>query len=180
MFALVAATASADLVFNRDVRPILSEHCFACHGPDRATREADLRLDVVESALEVIYPGDVDASELVRRIQLTDPNEMMPPPHANKSLSKTQREILETWVSEGAKYQDHWAFIPPSRMVPPETLNDEWSSNPIDRFVLERLSREGLQPSPRAKAETLVRRITLDLTGLPPTPSEVDEFVADN
>ncbi len=180
VFALAATSASAELVFNRDVRPILSEHCFTCHGPDRATREADLRLDVAESALDVIRPGDLEASELVRRIRLTDPDEMMPPPHANKSLSKTQREILETWVSEGANYQDHWAFIPPARMEPPATLLDEWSTNPIDRFVLESLRREGVQPSPRAKAETLVRRITIDLTGLPPTLGEVDEFIADD
>jgi hypothetical protein len=179
----VTATASArshagEPVFNRDVRPILSEFCFQCHGPDAATREADLRLDLEDSAMTVIEPGDVDGSELVRRILSKDPDEQMPPPDSKKRLSARQRRTLATWVGQGASFQDHWAFAPPQPVSPPQTEDDDWSNNPVDRFVLERLRREGLRPSSRANAETLVRRITLDLTGLPPTPAEIDAFLA--
>ncbi len=171
---------AADVVFNRDVRPILSEHCFQCHGPDRATREADLRLDVEESASNVIQPGDVDASELIRRIDSTDHSERMPPPDAKKQLTAQQREVLTEWVRQGGHFQGHWAFIPPQSIQPPRVEQDPWTKNPIDQFVLKRLRQEGLQPSPSASRETLARRITLDLTGLPPTTGEVDAFIADD
>jgi hypothetical protein len=177
--AIVSVRSVADdPVFNRDVRPILSENCFHCHGPDPATREADLRLDFEDSVMAVIEPGDIDASELVRRILSDDVDEQMPPPDSKKQLSASQRETLAQWVQQGASFQDHWSFIPPQPVTPPASKHDDWSQNPIDQFVLARLSRQGLQPSPRASRETLIRRITLDLTGLPPTPGEVDQFLA--
>ncbi len=179
--ALATAQGEAtDVVFNRDVRPILSEHCFQCHGPDQATREADLRLDVAESASNVIEPGDVDASELIRRIDSSDHSERMPPPDAKKQLTAQQRELLTEWVRQGGHFQGHWAFIAPQSIQPPQVEQDQWSKNPIDQFVLKRLRQEGLQPSPPATRETLARRITLDLTGLPPTTDEVDAFLADD
>ncbi|NND97086.1 MAG: DUF1549 domain-containing protein, partial [Pirellulaceae bacterium] len=180
VFASPGNPARADeLNFNRDVRPILSETCFHCHGPDGATREADLRLDQKESALSVITPGDVAASELVRRIQSADPDEKMPPADCGKTLSTKQREILVAWVKTGAPFQRHWAFTPPQRniVVPPDSGN--WSRSPIDRFVLRRARQVGMEPSPQADRETLLRRMTLDLTGLPPTPQETADFVAD-
>ena len=171
-FALVALAAlvsvrgkATDIVFNRDVRPILSEHCFECHGPDQATREAELRLDVAESASSVIEPGDAEASELIRRIHSTEAGEQMPPQDSKKQLTKKQRDLLTQWVRQGGHFQGHWAFIPPQPTQPPLLEHDDWSKNPIDHFVRQRLQQAGLQPSPRATRETLARRITLDLTG---------------
>ncbi len=166
--------------FNRQIRPILSEHCFECHGPDAATLEADLRLDLADSSMSVITPGDPDASELVRRIKSKDADEQMPPPHSRKQLSEEHRATLIQWVRSGADFDEHWAFVPPRKGAPPSLDDDDWSANPIDQFVLDRLRREGLAPSPRANPESLIRRITLDLTGLPPTPREVEEFLTDD
>lgn len=186
-FGLIVAVAIAttygqadEPAFNRDVRPILSEHCFECHGPDAATREADLRLDLESSAMAVIEPGDVEASELLRRILSDDPDEQMPPPEFKKRLSGQQKQTLADWIEQGASFQDHWAFTPPQDRSPPQLEDDDWSTNSIDRFVLARLRQQGLHPSKRASAETLIRRITLDLTGLPPTPAEIDAFLADD
>ncbi len=129
--------------------------------------------------MEVIQPGDADASELVRRIVSLDRDEVMPPPESKKQLTAKQRETLTEWIRQGARFEEHWAFRPPHPVRPPVIGRDEWSKNPIDRFILHRLRQEGLQPSNRASRETLIRRITLDLTGLPPTPEEIDAFLAD-
>ena len=168
-----------DLVFNRDIRPILSEACFHCHGPDNASRQADLRLDEQKSAMSVIVAGDLDSSELIRRIVADDPDERMPPADSGKELSTKQVELLKRWIESGAEFQSHWAFIPPNKPLVPQIANDDWSSNSIDRFILQQLNQVGLKPNPPADKSTLIRRLSLDLTGMPPTPNEVDEFVSD-
>ena len=174
-------SAQQPVDFQRDVRPILSETCFDCHGPDSATREAQLRLDQYESAMTVIAPGDAEASELVRRLSSDDPDERMPPPTSIRQPTAAQRETLVAWVESGAEYETHWAFRPPvTPEVPGHAIAASRSSrHPIDAFVAERLRRAGLRPSPPADLTTLIRRVTLDLTGLPPTPSEVRRFVED-
>jgi hypothetical protein len=171
---------AADKVdYNRDIRPILAENCFLCHGPDAAARQGELRLDESEAARHVLDAGGSEQSEFVRRILSADPDERMPPADSKKSLTEEQKRLLARWVTEGAAYQAHWAFNPPARPRLPDVKQAEWSRNPIDRFILERLEREGLAPSPEVRRETLLRRATLDLTGLPPTPQEVADFVAD-
>ena len=145
--------------------------------PIKATREADLRLDVADSLSSVIEPGHAEGSELIRRIRSTDPSERMPPEDFDKPLTENQRNLLAEWVQRGGEFQSHWAFVAPQPTQPPNSDGDRWSKNSIDRFVLRRLRQAGLQPSTRATRETLARRITLDLTGLPPTPEEVDEFL---
>jgi len=164
--------------FQLQVRPILSETCFHCHGPDSATREADLRLDLAESAMQVIGAGDPESSELLRRILSDDPDERMPPPSSPRQLTAAQRESLVAWIEEGAEYGGHWAFTPPVAPQPPAS-GHPWARNPIDALVLKSLQRLDLQPSPAADPATLIRRVSLDLTGLPPTPQEVDAFLAD-
>jgi hypothetical protein len=180
---LAAEPAAPD--FNREVRPILSAHCFKCHGPDEKVREAGLRLDRRESAtakLEseatAIVPGQPDKSELVRRVFSTDEGESMPPPAANKPLSALQKDILRRWIAGGAEYAPHWAFVRPRQAPLPAVKRSDWPQNPIDHFVLARLEAAGLAPSPPADKYTLVRRVYLDLIGLPPTPQEADEFVS--
>jgi hypothetical protein len=170
--------------FQRDVRPILSRQCFACHGPDEHSRKANLRLDLRESALapaksgkRAIVPGKPDASELVRRITSTDHNKVMPPPETKKQLTPAEVDTLRRWVAAGADYQPHWAFIKPKQVSPPKVKQAAWPHNAIDHFILARLEREGLKPSPPADDYTLVRRLYLDLIGLPPTPEEADAFV---
>lgn len=172
--------------FNREVRPILAARCFKCHGPDAASREAQLRLDVREAALSktesgtrAIVPGDVKASELVRRIDSHDPDERMPPPRANQSLTDDQKEVLRRWVASGANYAPHWAFERPRQNTAPAVQRNDWPQNPIDSFVLSRLETAGLSPSPQASRYALARRISLDLIGLIPTPEETDAFVND-
>jgi hypothetical protein len=164
-----AAVHSAPLSYNRDVRPILSENCFACHGPDPGTREAKLRLDVREAALdrEAIVPGDLEASELIYRILTDDKDELMPPPDSHKVLSTGQKEVLQEWVRQGAGYEPHWAYIRPER--PP--VPDAGEAHPIDNFIVARQAPEGLALSPQADPPTLARRLALDLTGLPPDPA---------
>jgi hypothetical protein len=176
-----AADAAGPVEYNRDVRPILSENCFYCHGQDPNHRKADLRLDVRESALKekAVVPGQPDQSKLVAKI-FSDGKKRMPPPDSNRILTAEQKEMLKRWVAQGAAYQQHWAFVAPVRPAPPEVKRAGWPRNPIDRFVLARLEREGLAPSPEADRTTLIRRVTLDLTGLPPTPEEVDAFLLDN
>jgi hypothetical protein len=163
--------------FNRDIRPILAEHCYQCHGPDAAKRKASLRLD--HEGAKVIVPGKPDESVLVRRITSKDPEERMPPPAAARDLSAAQIETLKRWVADGAKWEKHWAFIPPARPDLPLVNDANWARNPIDRFILARLDRAGLKPSREAERTTLIRRMSFDLTGLPPTPQEVDAFVRD-
>jgi hypothetical protein len=174
---------AAGVDFNRDIRPIFSDHCYACHGPDQNTRRAELRLDSRESALEseapVIIPGQPDLSHLIERITSSDPSEVMPPEKHNKPLSPAQIDLLVRWVQEGAPWQDHWAFQPPKSPPPPTVQQSDWPIQPIDSFLLERIERAGLQPAPDANPTTLLRRVTFDLTGLPPTPDEVDAFLTD-
>ncbi len=188
-------------LFNRDVRPILSNHCYQCHGPDSASREAGLRLDKrdealaeLESGVRAIVPGDADASEILRRITHPDPDSLMPPVEVGKPLSPEQIETLRRWIESGAEYQQHWSFVPPVRPELPDVLESSqaatttattpgtgsWSDHPIDRFVLATLRDQGLDHSPRASAETLLRRASFDLTGLPPSPAEIDQLLADD
>ncbi len=175
----VACSAADELSFNRDIRPILSDTCFFCHGPDAAHREADLRLDVEEVAKEyVIVPGDVDASDFISRIMSDDPVERMPPPDSGKRLSKQQIELLTRWVAQGAQYDAYWAYVPPQPHATPKTDSD-WPRDPLDHFVLAELQPRKLAPAKDADPRTLIRRVTFDLTGLPPTPEEVAAFVAD-
>jgi hypothetical protein len=173
--------AADALEYNRDVRPILAENCFACHGPDSAARKADLRLDQREAAIEsgAIAPGNPDESELIRRILSGDPDDQMPPPATKKVLTGAQKETLRRWMTEGAAYQAHWSLIPPARAALPAVSQPAWCRNPIDYFVLAELDRLGLKPAEEADRRTLARRLSLDLTGLPPAPSEVEAFVND-
>lgn len=182
---LTCATASAatKLDFNRDIRPILSDNCFACHGFDAKKRKADLRLDTAEGAyavkegVQAIKPGDVKASTLIDRILSTDPDEVMPPPESHKKITAKQLETLKLWISQGAEYKQHWAFEKPVKAAVPAVSGKV--RNAIDGFIQKRLADEGLPPAAEATKETLIRRVTLDLTGLPPTASEVDAFLAD-
>ncbi len=171
--------------FGRDIRPILSDHCFTCHGPDEQRREGNLRLDDKSSVFRqrdgraAVVPGDLPASELHRRVTATDESLRMPPVDGGRPLSPEQIQILTEWIRQGASWTEHWAFVATVRRDPPLTAGDRWSRNEIDRFVLDRLSREGLVPSSEADKRTLIRRASLDLTGLPPTVAEVEAFVAD-
>ena len=181
-----AATSSAKLEYNRDVRPILSENCFACHGADSASRKAGLRLDHSEDATAprkdsqpAIVPGKPESSELIRRINAAD-DDVMPPAKTHKTLTPEQKEILKQWIAGGAQYQPHWSLIAPVRPVVPKVQNRRWVRNPIDNFILARLESEGLKPTPEADRRTLIRRVTLDLTGLPPTPEMVEVFLKDS
>lgn len=169
------------LVYNRDIRPILAENCFACHGPDRAARKAHLRLDQREAAVEkgAIVPGQPEKSELVRRIYASDPHEVMPPPKTKKRLTAQQKEMLRRWIAQGAVYQPHWSFLPPQRPPLPSIRRTDWVRNPIDYFILAKLEEVELAPAPEADRRTLARRLSLDLTGLPPDPALVEAFVAD-
>lgn len=181
-----ACAGAADAInFTRDVRPILANNCFACHGPDAAHREGDLRLDIANGAGDVrggaavIKAGQPNESEVIARILSDDADKKMPPADSGKALKPEQIEILRRWVEQGGEYSAHWAFVPPVRTATPAVRNKEWVRNPIDAFILARLEREGLAPSLEARRETLIRRLSLDLTGLPPTPEDVAAFVVD-
>ncbi len=181
----VMSDAARPVRFNRDVRPILSETCFHCHGPDEHGRRAELRLDLPEPAyanrdgIRAIVPGDLDKSEAWHRILSNDPDELMPPPESHLVLTTEQKDTLRRWIAEGAEYEGHWAFIPPTLSPVPEVSDTRWPANSIDRFVLQRLEEDGLKPSPEADRRTLIRRLSFDLTGLPPSLEEVRAFVAD-
>lgn len=184
--ALFAAASSAfgsdpaDILFSRDILPILSENCFFCHGPDEEQRSADLRLDTDEGAAAVRRHSAEEPSELLNRIRSDDPDQIMPPPDSNRHLSAAQKQTLETWISSGAKWGNHWAFEPlTSPPVPQATFDDVPVHNPIDLFVQQKLSTKKQHPSKAAPAHTLLRRISLDLTGLPPTVTEVADYMAD-
>ncbi len=187
----VAQAAEPKVSFNRDIRPILSDTCFQCHGFDDKQRKSGLRLDLRDAALKpaesgerAIVPGQPEKSELIKRLTTTDKDEVMPPRKLNKPLTPQQIETVKRWIAQGAEYQGHWAFTPIERPAAP-ALTDvpadfkNWPRNAIDHFTLARMLRDGLTPSPEADKTTLIRRVSLDLTGLPPTPAEVDAFLAD-
>jgi len=183
-----AAVVSAQpdrVSFNRDVRPIMSDTCFRCHGPDRNARKADMRLDLRDEATRPtrsshvpIVPGDPGKSEIIARIFATGAN-VMPPPYAHKELTPEQKELIRRWVAEGAIYEGHWAYQPVKRPAAPALADRALVRNPIDAFIQDRLRREGMSPAREADKRTLLRRVTLDLTGLVPTPDEMRAFLAD-
>lgn len=180
-----ALAADAPVDYNRDVRPILAKNCFACHGPDEEHRSAGLRLDQRDSAVQqgkrgaAIVPGAPAKSVLLRRVAASDPGERMPPPATGNRLTAEQIATLERWIQQGATYAKHWAFVPPQAPPLPAVQNHNWPRNGIDYFVLHRLEQAGLRPSPEADRYTLLRRVSLDLRGLPPTPAEIDAFIRD-
>ena len=183
------ASATRDVSFTRDIKGLLSNRCIRCHGPDAADRQGGggdgLRLDTFAGATAdlgghaAIVPGKPEASELLRRILSSDPDVVMPPPEAGDPLKPREVELLRRWIAAGAGYEPHWAYVPPTRPAVPAVKQRTWPRNPVDHFVLARLEAEGLAPQPEADRATLARRLALDLTGLPPTPEEVDAFVAD-
>ena len=182
---LTAADApqSPPVSFQRDIRPILSDKCFFCHGPDEKHREEDLRLDLRTGLLGdgtakgVVVPGKVEASKLWKKIVHDDPELRMPPMESGKTLDDKERGLIRRWIEQGAEWQEHWSFSTPKRPGVPKVSDAAWPINAIDRFVLARLDRENLKPSPSADARTLIRRVSFDLTGLPPTWGEVEAFV---
>jgi mono/diheme cytochrome c family protein len=184
--AKAAPIAAGPVDFDRQIRPILSDNCFRCHGPDEKERKARLRLDRKEDAFKelrsggyAIVPGHASRSVLIGRVTAEDPHERMPPPKTNKRLTPAQIDLLRRWIDQGAGWSEHWAFVPPKRPALPRVADRAWPRNAIDHFVLARLEAEGLAPAPQADKIRLIRRATLDLTGLPPTPAEVDAFLAD-
>lgn len=183
--AILASTpfASAEdrIEYNRDIRPILANNCFACHGPDSAARKADLRLDKRDAAIEMgaIIAGKPGESELIARITTNDAESVMPPVASKKKLSDAEKEKLTKWIAAGAEYQPHWSFIAPQRPEPPDVKNEAWPKNAIDRFILDKLEKRGLVPAPAADARTLFRRLHLDITGLPPRPEDAALFATE-
>ncbi|MDE0735056.1 MAG: DUF1549 domain-containing protein, partial [Pirellulaceae bacterium] len=181
-----AKTTTVD--FNRDIRPILTDRCFQCHGPNEASREGGFRLDVRASALgeatsgaHPITPKNPATSEILRKILAEDTAERMPPADSGKPpLDARQVSLIRKWIEQGATYQEHWAFVSPQRKSLPPVKQDGWSQGPIDRFLLARMEQAGLAPSPPADRATLIRRLSFDLTGLPPTPGEIKDFEGDN
>lgn len=187
LWLLLACQGLANPVgFNREVRPILAEHCFACHGPDAQQRKGGLRLDLREGAMAklksgatAVVPGDPVGSALIHRIETASADDLMPPPGFQKPLTPREKEVLRRWIQEGAGYEIHWALLPPQRVDPPPVHLRRWPRNPVDHFVLAQLESRKWTPSPEADRPTLLRRLSLDLTGLPPTPAERDAFLAD-
>lgn len=183
--ASVLWSGAEPVQFNRDIRPILSENCFYCHGQDPKHREADLRLDLPEDAMRAtngvaaIVPGKPEKSEIIIRLLSKDADEVMPPPKAHKLVTPEQVSLLERWIAEGAKYETHWAFIPPQKVQLPEVKAADWARDELDRFVLAKLEREGLNPARQATAAAWLRRASFDLTGLAPSPLELDAFDTD-
>src|SRR5690606_32480282 len=187
--ACIGSTARGEtekVDFGRQVRPLLADRCFRCHGPDEAKVEAGVRLDIaqratspVDSGAIPIVPGDPDSSELIARITHEDEAMRMPPTDAGPPLSADEVALLRRWIEQGARYEDHWAFVPPQRPALPEVRQAAWARNPIDRFVLARLEKAGGEPAPEADRHTLIRRVSLALTGLPPAWSDVERFVHD-
>src|SRR5262249_24784394 len=185
MLAVLVRPVRAEDLFTARIRPILARNCFKCHGPDDKARKAKLRLDLRETAIKpgrgkrrAIVPGKPDQSELIARIN-ADEDDVMPPPATKLKLSAAEKKLLRKWIADGAEYTPHWAFVAPKRPAVPAVRDSSRSRNAIDRFVLARLEKEGLNPAPRAGGYTLVRRLYLDLVGVPPTVQEADAFVAD-
>ncbi len=184
---LAAAAPSHAVSFNRDIRPILADRCFSCHGPDSAARKADLRLDREETAkaprgddgVIPIVAGKPEESAILFRLTHPDPDEVMPPPKSKLTVSPQEIALIRQWIAEGARWERHWAFLPPRKAAPPPVTDPGWPRNEIDPFILARLAREGLQPTPPADPARLLRRLSFDLTGLPPTLEELDAFLAD-
>src|ERR1041384_7099504 len=181
----LSLAAEKPVDFDRDVRPILSDNCFTCHGPDDKRRMANLRFDTEDGlfadrgSYKIITPGDPAKSRIFTRISAATPATRMPPPQAGTTLTETQIATVRKWIEQGAKWERHWSFVPPRRADLPAVRNEKWVRNPIDRFVLARLERGNLKPSPEADRATLLRRLSFDLTGLPPTTAELDAFLAD-
>ena len=179
------APAAERLHFDRDIRPILSDKCYACHGPDPAQRQAELRLDTKEGAFSapsgypIIVPGEPENSELVARITHADVEQRMPPQSSNRQPTQEQIDTLIRWIAEGAEWEEHWVYDLPERVEPPTVKDSTWVRNPIDRFILGRLEAEGLEPAAEADKRTLIRRLNFDLTGLPPKPAEMEQFLRD-
>lgn len=180
--AIATPVQSSEIDFNRDIQPILTEYCYSCHGPDSESRAADLRLDDRQAAVDgfAIDESDLESSELLVRIFSSDHDVVMPPPESNKSLSETQKDLLQNWILEGAEYDQHWAFKTPSLPTLPDVATHGWGVHPIDAFVLQRLVESGLTPSPEADIRTLIRRVTLDLLGVPPTVEQVQSVLNDD
>ncbi len=185
-----AARAADDVIdFTRQIQPILSDNCYKCHGPDSAKREGDLRLDTLDPKLgpfaprkegAVLVAGRPGESELIKRITSTDPDDHMPPADSKRALTAQQVKLITQWVEQGAKWGKHWSLVPPVKAQLPKVTDAKWCRNGIDRFILARLEKEGLHPSREAVlSRTLIRRVTLDLTGLAPTPDEVEAFISD-
>ena len=178
----------AEVDFNLHVKPILSDRCFACHGPDNNKREAGLRLDTEEGAFGALkeskghafVAGKPQESVALMRMTSTDPDEVMPPPESNLELTNYEIGVIEKWLEQGAEWKNHWAFIPPERPELPEVRKDDWVQNPVDNFVLAKLEEEGFKPAEKASKAKLLRRVTFDLTGLPPTVEELDNFLKDD
>ena len=177
-----------EISYNFKVRPILSDKCYACHGPDANKRKAGLRLDIAEEAYKALkdnpdahalVPGNPFQSEVYLRISSKDSSEMMPPPSSNLSLTPGEIEILKKWISQGAKYEKHWAFTPPKQSPLPKIEDRSWVKNEIDYFILNKLKEKGLTPNEQADKERLLKRICLDITGLPPSLETMDQFLAD-
>ena len=183
LFLSLASLAHGTLDFNRDVRPILSDKCFACHGPDEEGRKADLRLDIESEAkndnLMAIVSGSPEDSEMIYRIHSVEEDELMPPPEIGKPLTQKEKEILEQWIKEGAAWADHWAYVPPVDHPTPEVKDKQWSTHWIDPFALAAIEKRNLRPAKEADPVTLVRRLHFDLTGLPPAPEVVQSFASD-
>lgn len=182
---MAAAQGTAAVDFQREIRPVLSDNCFQCHGPDGAARQAGLRLDRRESALAArpegtpIVPGKAGESLVYQRISDPDPNSRMPPPEAHKQLTAAQVALVKRWIDGGAPWKEQWAFQAPVRPKPPAVKDAAWARNPIDRFILAKLEEKGLAPAAAENRRALIRRVALDATGLPPKPAEVETFLQD-
>src|SRR5687768_879894 len=181
-----ASAADGKLHYSRDIKPILSNNCFACHGPDEETRKAKLRLDTREGATaegrgerHAVVPGDPSKSAIIERINTTDDLDIMPPVKTGKKLTAEQKDAVKKWIEQGAEYDQHWAYITPNRPAVPEVNEKAWPINNADRFVIKRLEEEKFAHSPEADRRTLLRRLSFDLIGLPPTPEQVKAFETD-
>ncbi|MCA9438971.1 MAG: DUF1549 domain-containing protein, partial [Candidatus Omnitrophica bacterium] len=179
-------SAKGKIDFRKQIRPILSNKCFLCHGPDEHNRKAGLRLDLKEHAFaalksgkHAIVPGDLDASLVYHRLTTSDESDRMPPADFDKPLTQEEIDLIVRWIDEGAHWEQHWAFVPPKRPDLPETSLTDWAKNPIDHFVLAKLEENGLEPTQEGDKRSLIRRLYLDLTGIPPTPQELHLFLED-